>query len=225
MTFSANPKSSERWSKRPQHWNEHSHVILSQASSNWRLCRYVLTSQYCSTYCTLLAKSLLILGPLAKFAFLYIFVWIIRNIIGLLPFINLFNLCSNPGKLHIFLSSFFPLAYSALADLRSKAVLSKDFVGFKYHGTPYHLFWHKYIWLSPISLVSLSMCELNEEHYQIVHLQDQRKRCERLRDKFSKSVSRHLTNVFVHLGNDTDRLEAGGGPAAFGGELLRDQFY
>jgi len=50
---------------------------------------------------------------------------------------------------------------------------------------------------------------------------DQRKRCERLRDKFSKAVCRHLNNVFVHLGNDTERMEAGGGPGAFGGVILQ----
>lgn len=37
-------------------------------------------------------------------------------------------------------------------------------------------------------------------------VQDQHKRCEKLRDKFSKAIHRHLNNLFVHLGNDTDNL-------------------
>jgi hypothetical protein len=39
-------------------------------------------------------------------------------------------------------------------------------------------------------------------------VQDQIKRCEKLREKFSKSIFRHLNNLFVHIGNDTDNLEA-----------------
>ena len=39
--------------------------------------------------------------------------------------------------------------------------------------------------------------------------QSQIKRCEKLRDRFAKALFRHLTNHFVHLGNDTEHLEAG----------------
>eukprot|EP00095_Tigriopus_kingsejongensis_P011050 snap_masked-scaffold23_size669530-processed-gene-1.4 protein:Tk11050 transcript:snap_masked-scaffold23_size669530-processed-gene-1.4-mRNA-1 annotation:"exocyst complex component 1" len=46
-------------------------------------------------------------------------------------------------------------------------------------------------------------------------VEDQIKNCSRIRDKFSRSVQSHLTNLFVHYGNDTDNLEAGG----HGGQL------
>ncbi len=41
-------------------------------------------------------------------------------------------------------------------------------------------------------------------------VQDQVKRCEKLRDRFSKALSRHLGNLFVHVGNDASNLDAGG---------------
>ena len=44
-------------------------------------------------------------------------------------------------------------------------------------------------------------------------VQDQRKLCEKFRTRFSKAVSRHLTNLIVHVGNDTDNLEASHNPA------------
>jgi len=44
-------------------------------------------------------------------------------------------------------------------------------------------------------------------------VQDQRKLCEKFRNRFSKAVSRHLTNLIVHVGNDTDNLEASHNPA------------
>ena len=39
--------------------------------------------------------------------------------------------------------------------------------------------------------------------------QSQIKRCEKLRDRFARAVFKHLTNHFVHLGNDTEHLDAG----------------
>lgn len=45
-------------------------------------------------------------------------------------------------------------------------------------------------------------------------VQDQRKRCEKWRDRFSKAIFRHLTNLIVHVGNDTDNLDASHNSAA-----------
>ncbi len=52
--------------------------------------------------------------------------------------------------------------------------------------------------------------EVDENLARMTAVQDQIKRCEKLRDRFSKAVSRHLSNLFVHLGNDTMNLDAGG---------------
>ncbi len=46
---------------------------------------------------------------------------------------------------------------------------------------------------------------------QMSAVQDQQKRCEKLRERFAKAVLRHLHNLFVHMGNDVDNnLEASG---------------
>lgn len=61
--------------------------------------------------------------------------------------------------------------------------------------------------------------ELEPSLLKLASVQDQRKRCERLRDKFSKSVCRHLNNVFVSLGNESENrldLSASGQTAAVG---------
>ena len=49
---------------------------------------------------------------------------------------------------------------------------------------------------------------------QLAAVQDQIKLCEKRRDKFSKSITRHLNNLFVHVGNDTDNLLDMSGPSA-----------
>ena len=41
---------------------------------------------------------------------------------------------------------------------------------------------------------------------QLAAVQDQLKLCGKRRDKFSKSITMHLKNLFVHVGNDTDNL-------------------
>ena len=55
--------------------------------------------------------------------------------------------------------------------------------------------------------------EIDPALMKLQAVQDQRKLCEKFRSRFSKAVSRHLTNLIVHVGNDTDNLEASHNPA------------
>ena len=50
--------------------------------------------------------------------------------------------------------------------------------------------------------------EIDPLLWKLKAVKDQRKRCEKWRDKFSKAITRHLTNIIVHVGNDTDNLES-----------------
>lgn len=45
-------------------------------------------------------------------------------------------------------------------------------------------------------------CELHPALLRLAAVQEQRKRFDKLRDKFSHSISRQLNNLFIHLGND-----------------------
>jgi len=51
--------------------------------------------------------------------------------------------------------------------------------------------------------------DVEESLRSMAAVQDQLKRCEKLRDRFAKAVCRHLSNLFVHHGNDTDLRESG----------------
>ena len=56
---------------------------------------------------------------------------------------------------------------------------------------------------------------------QLAAVQDQIKLCEKRRDKFSKSITRHLNNLFVHVGNDTDNLVDMSGPSVSQLKLIK----
>ena len=47
---------------------------------------------------------------------------------------------------------------------------------------------------------------MDERLLKLAAVQDQVKLCEKRRDKFSKSITRYLNNLFIHVGNDTDNL-------------------
>ncbi len=51
--------------------------------------------------------------------------------------------------------------------------------------------------------------DLDPSLREMKSVQSQIKRCEKMRDKFSKAIFRHLNNLFVHLGNDMDNLDSG----------------
>jgi hypothetical protein len=51
--------------------------------------------------------------------------------------------------------------------------------------------------------------DIEENLVRMTAVQDQQKRCEKLRDRFSKSVFRQLSNLFIHVGNDMGNLDAG----------------
>lgn len=52
------------------------------------------------------------------------------------------------------------------------------------------------------ALKSCMNCELHPALLRLAAVQEQRKRFDKLRDKFSHSISRQLNNLFIHLGND-----------------------
>ena len=54
-------------------------------------------------------------------------------------------------------------------------------------------------------------------------VQEQRRRCEKWKDKFSKNVNRYLMNMINHVGNDTDNLESGLGNQSVELKLSRRQ--
>ena len=53
---------------------------------------------------------------------------------------------------------------------------------------------------------SLDLSGVDERLLKLAAVQDQIKVCQKRRDKFSKSITRYLSNLFVHVGNDTDNL-------------------
>jgi len=59
------------------------------------------------------------------------------------------------------------------------------------------------------SLHRVLTADVEESLQSMSAVQDQLKRCEKLRDRFAKNVCRHLSNLFVHHGNDTDLKESG----------------
>ena len=61
---------------------------------------------------------------------------------------------------------------------------------------------------------ALDTSAVDERLLKLASVQDQLKLCEKRRDKFSKSITRYLNNLFVHVGNDTDNLAEMSGPSA-----------
>ena len=53
---------------------------------------------------------------------------------------------------------------------------------------------------------ALDLSGVDERLLKLAAVQDQVKLCEKRRDKFSKSITRYLNNLFIHVGNDTDNL-------------------
>ena len=53
--------------------------------------------------------------------------------------------------------------------------------------------------------------EIEPNLIQMTAVQDQLKRCNKIRSGFSKGIFRHLNNIFTHFGNDTDNLDSGSG--------------
>ncbi|XP_040577056.1 exocyst complex component 1 [Lepeophtheirus salmonis] len=51
--------------------------------------------------------------------------------------------------------------------------------------------------------VALDESSKDPNYYKLKAVTDQSKRCIKLRDRFSKSICRHLNNLFIHLGNET----------------------
>ena len=54
-------------------------------------------------------------------------------------------------------------------------------------------------------------------------VQDQRKRCDKWKHKFSKVIKQDLMNMIIHVGNDTDNLESGLGNQSADLKLSRRQ--
>ena len=50
---------------------------------------------------------------------------------------------------------------------------------------------------------ALDLSGVDERLLKLAAVQDQVKLCEKRRDKFSKSITRYLNNLFIHVGNDT----------------------
>ncbi len=53
---------------------------------------------------------------------------------------------------------------------------------------------------------ALDLSAIDPRLTQMEAVKDQIKLCEKKRDKFSKCITRHLNNLFIHQGNDTDNL-------------------
>ena len=60
---------------------------------------------------------------------------------------------------------------------------------------------------------ALDLSGVDERLLKLAAVQDQVKLCEKRRDKFSKSITRYLNNLFIHVGNDTDNLADMSGPS------------
>ena len=62
---------------------------------------------------------------------------------------------------------------------------------------------------------ALDVSDVSDERLlKLAAVQDQLKLCEKRKDKFSKSITRYLNNLFVHVGNDTDNLADMSSPSA-----------
>ncbi len=61
---------------------------------------------------------------------------------------------------------------------------------------------------------ALDLSYIDERYKRLASVQDQVKLLEKRRDKFSKSITRYLNNLFIHVGNDTDNLADMSSPSA-----------
>lgn len=71
-------------------------------------------------------------------------------------------------------------------------------------------------------LQAVMNAEIHPALVQLTAVQEQKKRFDKWKTKFAHVLSRHLNNLFIHIGNDTSKLKI------FGSELnlpIRSQFH
>ncbi|TRY63894.1 hypothetical protein TCAL_07692 [Tigriopus californicus] len=61
------------------------------------------------------------------------------------------------------------------------------------------------------ALKKVLLADIDPKLKKMKAVEDQIKNCSKIRDKFSKAVQTHLTNLFVHYGNDKENLDSGHG--------------